>query len=67
MRWKQWTEPPRFDTSVGRGDLITPIGVGRVIRGQSDFLLLPISSDASAYAACASKFAYELTSLHRLG
>lgn len=23
----------RFDTSVGRGDLITPIGVGRVIRG----------------------------------
>jgi hypothetical protein len=23
----------RFDTSIGRGDLITPIGVGRVIKG----------------------------------
>jgi FK506-binding protein 1 len=23
----------RFDSSVGRGDLITPIGVGRVIKG----------------------------------
>jgi hypothetical protein len=23
----------RFDSSIGRGDIITPIGVGRVIRG----------------------------------
>ncbi|CAO2652773.1 Nn.00g021840.m01.CDS01 [Neocucurbitaria sp. VM-36] len=29
----------RFDTSVGRGDLITPIGVGRVIRGWDEGIL----------------------------
>ena len=23
----------RFDSSVGRGDFVTPIGVGRVIKG----------------------------------
>lgn len=34
QRSGRWTEHHlRFDTSVGRGDLITPIGVGRVIRG----------------------------------
>jgi FK506-binding protein 1 len=29
----------QFDTSVGRGDLITPIGVGRVIRGWDEGIL----------------------------
>ncbi|KAL6710908.1 hypothetical protein ACN47E_006783 [Coniothyrium glycines] len=29
----------KFDTSVGRGDLITPIGVGRVIRGWDEGIL----------------------------
>jgi len=29
----------QFDSSVGRGDLITPIGVGRVIRGWDDGIL----------------------------
>jgi hypothetical protein len=45
MKGKQFVEthPPspasafntdiRFDSSIGRGDLITPIGVGRVIPG----------------------------------
>ncbi|OAL47767.1 peptidyl-prolyl cis-trans isomerase [Pyrenochaeta sp. DS3sAY3a] len=34
----------RFDTSVGRGDLITPIGVGRVIRGWDEGILGSLSS-----------------------
>ncbi|KAF1830042.1 peptidyl-prolyl cis-trans isomerase [Decorospora gaudefroyi] len=29
----------KFDTSVGRGDLITPIGAGRVIRGWDEGVL----------------------------
>jgi hypothetical protein len=29
----------RFDSSIGRGDIITPIGVGRVILGAKSFLL----------------------------
>ncbi|KAH7070942.1 hypothetical protein FB567DRAFT_455616 [Paraphoma chrysanthemicola] len=29
----------QFDSSVGRGDLITPIGVGRVIRGWDEGIL----------------------------
>ncbi|KAF2475633.1 peptidyl-prolyl cis-trans isomerase [Lindgomyces ingoldianus] len=29
----------KFDSSVGRGDLITPIGVGRVIRGWDEGIL----------------------------
>lgn len=28
----------RFDSSVGRGDLITPIGVGRVIKGRHPYI-----------------------------
>ncbi|KAF1843312.1 FKBP-type peptidyl-prolyl isomeras-like protein [Cucurbitaria berberidis CBS 394.84] len=34
----------KFDTSVGRGDLITPIGVGRVIRGWDEGILGSTSS-----------------------
>ncbi|KAF2877457.1 hypothetical protein BDV95DRAFT_147686 [Massariosphaeria phaeospora] len=29
----------KFDSSVGRGDLITPIGVGRVIKGWDEGIL----------------------------
>ncbi|KAF2125158.1 peptidyl-prolyl cis-trans isomerase [Dothidotthia symphoricarpi CBS 119687] len=29
----------QFDSSIGRGDLITPIGVGRVIRGWDEGIL----------------------------
>lgn len=29
----------QFDTSAGRGDIITPIGVGRVIRGWDEGIL----------------------------
>jgi len=36
----------QFDSSVGRGDLITPIGVGRVIRGWDEGILGSSSSDA---------------------
>ncbi|PSN69261.1 peptidyl-prolyl cis-trans isomerase [Corynespora cassiicola Philippines] len=35
----------QFDSSVGRGDLITPIGVGRVIRGWDEGIL---GSDSSS-------------------
>jgi len=34
----------QFDSSVGRGDLITPIGVGRVIRGWDEGILGSASS-----------------------
>ncbi|KAJ4362995.1 hypothetical protein N0V83_010112 [Neocucurbitaria cava] len=56
----------RFDSSVGRGDLITPIGVGRVIRGPftPSSTSYMISSQAATYAP---KCANGLTLLHRLG
>ncbi|ORY09528.1 hypothetical protein BCR34DRAFT_370263 [Clohesyomyces aquaticus] len=35
----------QFDSSVGRGDLITPIGVGRVIRGWDEGILGSTTSE----------------------
>jgi FK506-binding protein 1 len=36
----------RFDTSIGRGELITPIGVGRVIKGWDEGTLGTVKSNA---------------------
>ena len=33
MKKRYLTVLSRFDSSVGRGDFVTPIGVGRVIKG----------------------------------
>jgi hypothetical protein len=63
----------RFDSSVGRGDLITPIGVGRVIRGTSTFSpasKVPIISPCALHARSLPHRDVHidaLTLLHRLG
>ncbi|PSN58692.1 peptidyl-prolyl cis-trans isomerase [Corynespora cassiicola Philippines] len=41
----EYTGTHMFDSSVGRGDLITPIGVGRFIRGWDEGIL---GSDSSS-------------------
>jgi len=40
----------RFDSSVGRGDLVTEIGVGRVIRGTSIHTPLPHQASRGDWA-----------------
>ncbi|KAF2235642.1 peptidyl-prolyl cis-trans isomerase [Viridothelium virens] len=51
----------KFDSSVGRGDFITPIGVGRVIKGWDDGILKAnggMSLGEKATLTISSDFAY---------
>ncbi|KAH5617335.1 hypothetical protein HBI23_258550 [Parastagonospora nodorum] len=53
----------QFDSSVGRGDLITPIGVGRVIRGWDEGILgsttsSPMTLGEKATLTISSDYAY---------
>ncbi|KAF2002241.1 peptidyl-prolyl cis-trans isomerase [Amniculicola lignicola CBS 123094] len=66
--WLQDTSAPggkgaKFDSSVGRGDLITPIGIGRVIRGWDDGILgtdsgQPMSLGEKATLTISSDYGY---------
>ncbi|KAH5617578.1 hypothetical protein HBI23_253380 [Parastagonospora nodorum] len=53
----------QFDSSVGRGDLITPIGIGRVIRGLDEGILgsttsSPMKLGEKATLTISSDYAY---------
>ncbi|KAF2180512.1 peptidyl-prolyl cis-trans isomerase [Zopfia rhizophila CBS 207.26] len=71
MEYTGWLYDPKcenkkgqkFDSSVGRGDLITPIGVGRVIRGWDEGILgssstLPMSLGEKATLTISPDFGY---------
>ncbi|KAF1982615.1 peptidyl-prolyl cis-trans isomerase [Aulographum hederae CBS 113979] len=56
----------QFDSSAGRGDLVTEIGAGRVIRGWDEGILGP-SHDPSQAMSIGEKAILEITSDYAYG